>query len=240
MHYLNFKTKVLQNKAPTKWVFVVLMVSVFSCGQAEGIQMDYSPTLDSICSVFSGPGIEDSWKTELDSVLPEFENAWGTLGVQLVSGSEEVIKKKIDLNFTAHLTLCNTPSRSLPVILNMRYALTSFTDSPVPLRVKVGTLHHEILHREVDDLVPDASQLMAEYADEHKRVRGHLHLLAVQKATYLKLGLKDELAEVIDIDSQLPNGYYQRAWEIVNAEPQRYQQFLAELGIRAGLSRQTL
>lgn len=85
----------------------------------------------------------------------------------------------------------------------------------------MGTLHHEILHREIDDLIPDDSSLLVEYAGEPARVRDHLHLLAVQKAGYLELGLDAELAELIDVDSQLPSGYYKRAWEIVNADPQR-------------------
>jgi len=38
---------------------------------------------------------------------------------------------------------------------------------------------------------------------------------------------------LIDVDSQRSNGHYRRALEIVNAEPQRYRRFIAELNTEA-------
>jgi hypothetical protein len=55
-----------------------------------------------------------------------------------------------------------------------------------------------------------------------------LHLLALQKAVLLKLNAIDELADVIRIDSQLPGGYYKRAWEIINATDTEYLKYVAE------------
>jgi hypothetical protein len=225
---------VVTRKSAFNWVLLAAFLVLSACVKAQGTQLDYSPKLDSICAVISGPSIEETWKSELQLTLPEFEKEWATLGVELVKGSERVLGRAINQNFTAHLTLCNTPSRAWPVVVNMRYALKSFTPSPVPLRVKVGTLHHEILHREIDELIPSNSPFLEDYSDEHSRVRNHLHLLAVQKATYLELGLDDELAELVSVDSRLPEGYYKRAWEIVNSEPQHYKKALAELQQREG------
>jgi len=41
--------------------------------------------------------------------------------------------------------------------------------------------------------------------------------------------MTNELAEVIDIDGQLPDGLYKRAWEIVNQENDAYLGYVDEL-----------
>jgi hypothetical protein len=59
-------------------------------------------------------------------------------------------------------------------------------------------------------------------------VRFHLHLFALQKAVYLKLGLAETLNRVIKKDQSLPNKSYGRAWQIVN-DREDYSAFIAEL-----------
>jgi len=54
-------------------------------------------------------------------------------------------------------------------------------------------------------------------------------LLALQKAVLLKLNEPEPLKSVIAIDSQLPGGYYKRAWEIVNATDDEYCDNIAEI-----------
>jgi len=41
--------------------------------------------------------------------------------------------------------------------------------------------------------------------------------------------MKAELSEVIDIDSQLPDGFYKRAWQIVNQSEDGYIKYVEEL-----------
>ena len=77
--------------------------------------------------------------------------------------------------------------------------------------------------------MPAHSALLTQYRDEAPRVREHLHLLALQKAIHLTLGMKDELAELIDIDGQLPDSSYKRAWQIVNQDKDGYLKYLEEL-----------
>ena len=133
----------------------------------------------------------------------------------------------------AQLTLCNTPSESFAatdrVSINMRYALKSFTPTPVPMRYKVDTLFHELLHVFLFKNPIENSSLLKENASEPERVRNHLHLLALQKAILLKLNEPDALKDVIAIDRKLPGGYYKRAWEIINASDSEYLKYVAEV-----------
>jgi hypothetical protein len=84
--------------------------------------------------------------------------------------------------------------------------------------VLVATVFHESLHWYVHRLVPRPSRLLAKYAGEDLLVRNHLHLLALLKHVYVKLGRTRELALVVEADQRLPRAAYKRAWEIVNAE----------------------
>jgi len=96
------------------------------------------------------------------------------------------------------------------------------------MRYKVDTLFHELLHNYLDAYPIRDSALLERYASEPARVRNHLHLLALEKAVLIELGESEALEDVIDIDSQLPNGYYKRAWEIVNSNNDEYLKYVAE------------
>jgi hypothetical protein len=100
---------------------------------------------------------------------------------ELLSTTEKIVGQPFHRgSATARVTLCDTPSRSFPVMVNMWYALASFTSSPVPMHVKVGTLYHELLHTYIAEFLPTSSDLLQQYTHEHERVTGHLHLLALQ------------------------------------------------------------
>jgi hypothetical protein len=122
------------------------------------------------------------------------------------------------------------------ILVNMRYALASFTAQPVSVRYKANILFHELLHGLLQDAVPKDSPLLAAHKDENERVRDHLHLLALMKAVFLDQGMPSDLAEVIEIDGELPGGYYKRAWEIVNQTDDTCLKFVSELrgSARAG------
>src|SRR5262249_14733314 len=189
------------------------------------VTISYSPSLDTVSALLRGVRIEAAWKQELSEDLGPFRDMWAKIGPRLLSKTEEITDKHFaDASISAYLTLCDPPSESLhfAVVVNMRYALASFTKHPVPLRYKIGALFHEILHNFVDDHMPAHSALLARHDGELARVREHLHLLALLKAVYLALGMQDELAELIDIDAQLPGGFYKRAWDIINRDPDAY------------------
>ncbi|MDP2324550.1 MAG: hypothetical protein Q8N51_11030 [Gammaproteobacteria bacterium] len=195
------------------------------------VTISYSPGLDKVCSFFRGPAIEDAWRAELELRLPEFEQLWATRGPRMIAAAEAVTGKAFRPDeVTARLTLCNVPSQSIiGVSVNMRYALNAFTPSPVPMQYKSDTLFHELLHGYLDTYPVKDSGLLEQFASEPLRVRNHLHLLALEKAVFLRLNEPEALNIVVRHDSELPNGSYKRAWEIVNATDDEYLKYVAEI-----------
>jgi len=197
-------------------------------------KVEYSPRQDLLCSLLPGSSIKEEWKTELLSRQSEFEKLWDEEGPRFLAATEAISGKQFPpQEVAAQLTLCNTPSESFAatgrVSINMRYTLKSFTSTPVPMRYKVDTLFHELLHVFLFKNPIENSSLLKEHASEPERVRNHLHLLALQKAVLLKLNEPDALKDVMSIDSQLPGGYYKRAWELINASDSEYLKYVAEV-----------
>jgi hypothetical protein len=217
-------------------VILLLAASAFLCGsyaQARQpvVTITYDAAIDAQCASDRGVQIPDEWKAELMSRLPEFENLWRTFGPKLVEATETITGKAFSGgSITARLTLCDLPSQSFDGIsVNMRFALKSFTPTPVPMRYKVDTLFHELLHVFLTEHPVKESALLEQNKSEPERTRNHLHLLALQKAVLLKLNEPEALKTVVTIDSQLPGGYYKRAWEIVNASDDEYLKYVAEI-----------
>jgi hypothetical protein len=195
------------------------------------VTVAYSPTLDSVCALVRGGTIKEEWKEELASRKGEFEALWAVVGPKLIQATESLTGKPFPSEpVTARLTLCNLPSQSfVGISVNMRYALKSFASPPVPMRYKVDTLFHELLHVYLSSRPTPRSALYAEHASESECVRNHLYLLALQKAVLLRLQEPEMLQQVISIDGQLPSGCYKRAWALVNTTETEYLKYVADL-----------
>jgi hypothetical protein len=198
------------------------------------VKVYYSPSEDRECSAPPRDPIKEEWKAELLSRQSEFVTLWEAEGPRLIAATEVISGKNFpSQQVAARLTLYNAPSESLPgtdrVIINMRYALKSFTAEPVSLRYKVDILFHELLHIFLGQYHVQNTALLKQHAAEDERVRDHLHLLALQKAVLLKLDERDALKDLIAVDSVLPGGYYKRGWELVNATDDEYLKYVAEL-----------
>jgi hypothetical protein len=174
---------------------LLLLGALAACSLLAGagqptISIDYSPRLDSVCSIFRGAAIKEKWKAELLSRKPEFEAMWAAIGPREIEAAQALAGKAFPgEHFTARLTLCDFPSQSIVGLsINMRFALQSFASPPVPMRYKVQTLFHELLHVFLGRHPPAGSALLAQHAQEPDCVRNHLHLLALQKAVLLELG----------------------------------------------------
>lgn len=211
-------------------VLCVATANPASAGQPT-VTITYGETFDSLCSLVRGGKIQDSWKKELLALQPQFGGLWMEHGPAMITAAEAITGKPFpDDDVTVRLTLCDVPSQSwVGISINMRFALGTYTQMPVPLRYKVYTAFHELLHHFLSEHEVEDSALLAQLPAEPARVRDHLHLLALQKAVLLQLGESGALQEIITIDSQLPDGYYKRAWEIVNATPATYEQYVAEI-----------
>lgn len=180
--------------------------------------------------VTNNQSVKPEWSSELKGRLSEVSSLWESIGPALIGAVAAETKKTLAHPNTVHLTLSDRPSNSFfGITVNMRYALRSFTATPVPMRYKIDTIFHESLHEFVSRNTPAGSQLLAQHSSEPTCVRNHLHLLALQKAALLRIKDFAALEQVIAIDSQLPSGCYKRAWSLVNATPSTYRQYVDEL-----------
>jgi hypothetical protein len=212
-------------------ILLAIVVPVEGHAAVPKIKLEYSPTLDSICALVIGSRINQVWERDLAARKPELEALWERIGPALLSSAEGITGEAFPAGEqTVRLTLCELPSQSfVGVSVNMRYALSSFTQESVPLRYKADTIFHELLHTLLAKHQLKNSQLLKAYANEPKRTREHLHLFALQKAVLLNTNAVMELADVVRIDSQLPGGFYKRAWEIINATDTEYLKYVAEI-----------
>jgi hypothetical protein len=217
-----------------KCVVLLLFASIAQLVEAaEPARFDvvYSEAQDHACATDRDYQIREEWVSELKQLLPTYREQWAQLGSAMFSAAEILTRRSLASFITpVQLTLCDVPSQSfVGPRVNMRYALRSFTNQPVPLRSKVDTAFHESLHAFVSQYEPRTSPQLAAHLRESSCVLNHLHLLALQKAVLLALDDRAGLERLVSIDSQLPSGCYKRAWAIINATEGTYKQYVAEL-----------
>lgn len=224
----------------TKTLLILLTVSFSSISFANEkllsvkyslpkVTIFYAAIFDTVCTVKTGYKIDPAWAQNLNKQLPQWRALWNQEGSMLLATTTKVIGRPfIQENFQVSLSLCTFPSMSAPLIVNARYALSSFTKNPIPDDVLISNIYHELLHNYIDSFFPKNSPLLTKYKKESPGVLNHLHLFALEKAVYLKLGWRSKLKEVIAKDQSLPNPDYKRAWDIVNNK-ENYQDFVAEL-----------
>ena len=202
--------------------------------QQAGFDVVYAEAQDRACAATRGYEIKDAWVEELTAALPGFRALWSAKGAAMFDAAAALTHRPAEpAVMPVRLTLCDTPSQSFSgPSVNMRFALRSFSASPVPLRYKVDTAFHESLHPFVGRYVPQDSPLLAAHRSEPACVLNHLHLLALQKAVLLTVGDADALQQVIAIDAQLPSGCYRRAWSLVNESEGTFRLYVAELALR--------
>jgi len=218
----------------TAWLPIALALILGvapSLAQVQVPPLVYDEVSDEECARQLRSPIQAAWIAELLSVLPQAQSLWHDTAPRMFEAASRIAKRPIaPPSKTIRLTLCAIPSQSYggPVV-NMRFALKSFTSEPVPLRVKVDTAFHESLHATLSTFDGARSKLLREHKYESACVLNHLHLLSLQKAVLLALGQEQELLQLIAIDSQLPSGCYRRAWSIINAGPETYLRYVREL-----------
>jgi hypothetical protein len=217
-------------RAITAWC-----LGLFSLGAAaespSTYELYYGASQDQQCASTRGAELETKWVAELRKILPAAQHLWSTEAPKLFEAAASLTGKHTETYAVpVRLTLCDTPSQSFsgPVV-NMRFALHSFTPDPVPLRYKIDTAFHESMHPFVAGLVPSNSRLIQAHSGEQPCVLSHLHLLSLQKAVLLSLGESAELNQVIAVDSELPSGCYKRAWALVNETDSTYKAYITEL-----------
>lgn len=196
-------------------LLVSLMVS--AAYASPSIWFQYGDVFDMVCSKKTGYKINPSWVSELNSKLPEIRNSWYTEGTQLLKTTEAITHMPFRRpSYRVIMSLCDFPSMSDPLLVNMRYSLGSFTKHPLSPEVTTSIFYHELLHIYLSGRTPPYEGNLKKYSNESFTIREHLFLFSIQKAVYLKLGQKKILNEVIKKDQSLPNKGYAKAWAIVN------------------------
>lgn len=160
-------------------------------------------------------------KSELDKQLPGLKAAWKKdaplLFMELFSVFNRGIKAK---ERTAILYLSNAWSYGSDrfLVLGLRWILDpeSWIFKVNREDSLIATIFHELLHIWVDENINQESPLLKKYSTEESEVRNHIHLMALQKMVYQKLGREDILEMLDEQYRKRSLASYRRAWEIVN------------------------
>lgn len=219
------------------FIFIISIFSSMTFANKESLTKNtslptvtifYAAMFDTVCSAKTNYKIDPAWTNDLTNELPHWRTLWSQEGTTLLKTTTQIIGRPFaQQNFQVSLSLCTFPSMSAPLIVNARYALASFTKNPIPDDVLISNIYHELLHNYIDSFFPKNTPLLTKYKNESPGVLNHLHLFALEKAVYLKLGWGAKLQAIIAMNDSLPNPDYKRAWEIVNKE--NYQDFIVEL-----------
>lgn len=160
-------------------------------------------------------------KSELDKQLPALKVVWEKdaplLFKQLFSVFNCGIKAK-ERTAIFYLTSAWSYGSDRFLVLGLRWTL-----DPQPWVFKVNreegftvTIFHELLRIWVDENISQESPLLKKYSTEGSEVRNHIHLMALQKMVYQKLGREDILDMLDEQYRKHCLASYCRAWEIVN------------------------
>ncbi|PIQ43115.1 MAG: hypothetical protein COV52_10425 [Gammaproteobacteria bacterium CG11_big_fil_rev_8_21_14_0_20_46_22] len=210
----------------TKWllIFSICLIGFYSNGVEAApatpeVRIQYAKIFDMVCTNKMHYNIKPVWRNELLQRLPSIQQAWNQEGVKLLNTTQNLVHMPFRMpSYLVSLTLCNFPSMSQPLLVNMRYSLKSFIKKPLSLPVTLSIIYHELLHVYLDGRTPPYAGPLKKYAHLSWVVRQHLFLFAIQKAVYLKLGQKKELKAIIAMDQSLPDKAYTKAWNIVNTD----------------------
>jgi len=194
------------------------------------VKFDYHfVPFDRACSELGKTEIPVERIEELNERLGEFQKHWDQEGARLLEAMIAATGKPFkQTELVAVMSLCEFPSMSHPLLINMRRFLESGPeDPPRSMSSFLSLVFHELLHIYVDDNLEN-SPLSEKYAEEPGSVKSHMHLMAMMKKVYLQLGLEAELQQVINEDRKAGRPIYLRSWEIVN-ELEGYQPLVDEL-----------
>jgi len=185
---------------------------------------------DMFCEQWRNTKIEQSWKEEVGSKIAAYQEFWNKEAPLLLETVVSEVGKPFQRKeMLAVLTLCPISSMSTPLLIGIGRFLDGPTQgNPRPMFLFSAELFHELLHTYIRPFPPPDSKLMEKYGNEPILVQTHLHLMAVMKQVYLKLGRSEQLKEIMARDSAAPNPAYRRAWQIV-IDVEVHQSFVGEL-----------
>jgi len=213
-------------------LFFTTLLFLLASGRAQAadypdVPFEYSQIFNSTCAEITKQPIDAAAVTELENRLDSFREQWRKEAPQLLGTTVKLTKARFQFRETkAALSLCfGFPSISLPLIINMRFYLKSLRgDKAAPMTRFSATVFHEVLHRYVNDRIETlpgkTTPLLTKYRDEPQVVQNHLHVGAIMKAVYAKLGREKDLEEDSAVEQTLRRSApaIKRAQEIVDKE----------------------
>lgn len=190
-----------------------------------------SPIFDIFCQQTNfkiDSDLQAKLQVELTEKINLFQNEWDKVVISIIPGSEISSGRKFSRKeYSVALSVCGWIPMGDPVfIINALPFLGESRISrgfqlPMSMDAFISMTHHELLHSLVDNIFNEnfwnTSPLLQKYNQEPYNVIVHLHLMAIQKATYEKLNNKSLLTETDKLYRYI-GGDYQRSWEIINAE----------------------
>lgn len=214
-------------------VSFVLVTATSALGQQyPHVQLvfGYIP-FDQNCERWHNTKIDQQWYEELKTKIKALQDYWDQEAPRLLATTVAEINKPFRYKeMLATLTLCPIQSMSRPLLINIRAFLDGPTQQkPRPMFLFSALMFHELLHTYVIGARSQGtSALLERYQSEDTVVKNHLHLMAVMKMVYLKLGRAEQLQQIIEKDSASDNPAYRRAWQIVN-DMEGHDAFVQEL-----------
>jgi hypothetical protein len=183
--------------------------------------------LDRLCKNDFKLEIDDQAVQAAVQKRPEFQKQWDAEGPAYMNAA----LTEIGLDFPyremqATLTVCLPASTSVPLVVDVTEFLPT-AKKPAPQWEFSEIVFHELMHTYVSPALAH-SALMKKYQNEAPTTRYHLHVMAMEKMTLLKLNRQDQLKTIDHEYRNGPDPAYRRAWEIVN-DIEGYQAFIAEL-----------
>jgi hypothetical protein len=190
---------------------------------------EYLP-FDRNCEQWRNIKIEPGWIQEVRAKIGSYQDFWNKEAPALLGTTVSEIGKPFRRKeMEAVLTLCTVSSMSIPLLINVRRFMDGPTQGkPQPMYMFSALVFHELLHTYIGHYASLKSGLIEKYKNEQPMVLTHLHLMAVMKHVYLKLGRQEQLKEIIAWDSAAENPVYRRGWQIVN-DIEGHQVFMDEL-----------
>jgi hypothetical protein len=211
-----------------KTLVLLAMIPVAASALSPKLFISPAPVFDMDCQRRTGFKVEQGWFTELQKEKGSFQAAWDSKAKSLNETSESLARRKFTrLEYSVALILCKWTPMGHPFIVSARPFLSSSAaadpsiKNPLSRTAFVAMTHHELLHSLLDNIetleFSAASAMFRKYEKEPFNVLVHLHLMALQKAVYEKLG-ESELLKQTDVLYRFIGGEYLRVWEIIQVE----------------------
>lgn len=201
------------------------------------VSIDYFALFDRTCWEMQKQPVEAAAVREVEERLESFREHWARDEAALMGSVVGVAGVPFRFAETrAALTACGFQSLSLPLLINVRpYLAATAKPAPAPMSDFTNTVFHEALHRYVGDAVRalpgGTTPLLKKYDAEAVPVRNHLHLFAIERLVYRKLGREKDLELVVAQENTFRGAAaFQRARAIVAEEGA--EAFVKELSAR--------